>query len=75
MINGGFFVINKEFFKFIDNDQTILEKEPLERIVKKNLQLLNIRVFGNVVDTKRDKDKLEEIVISSDIPWLKNGAN
>ena len=31
-INGGFFVINKKFLKFIKNDQTFLEKEPMEKI-------------------------------------------
>ena len=30
-INGGFFVVNPEFFDFISGDQTILEKEPLEK--------------------------------------------
>ena len=75
-INGGFFVINKEFFKYIDNDQTILEKEPLERLVKKKeLAAFKHSGFWQCMDTKRDKDKLEEIVISSDIPWLKNGSN
>ena len=47
-INGGFFVINKEFFKYIDNDQTILEKEPLERLVKKKeLAAFKHSGFGN----------------------------
>ena len=31
-INGGFFVIEPEFLDFIDNDTTILEKEPLEKV-------------------------------------------
>ena len=34
-INGGFFVINKDFFKYIRGDNTFLEREPLEKISKK----------------------------------------
>ena len=33
-INGGFFVIEPEFFKFIKNDKTYLEREPLEKVSK-----------------------------------------
>ena len=75
-INGGFFVINKEFFQFIDNDHTILEREPLERIVKiQELAAFKHSGFWQCMDTKRDKDKLEEIINSSKIPWHKNGTN
>ena len=28
-INGGFFVIEPEFFEYLDNDETILEQKPL----------------------------------------------
>ena len=34
-INGGFFVINKDFFKYIRGDNTFLEREPLEKNFKK----------------------------------------
>ena len=34
-INGGFFVIEPEFLNYIKNDQTFLEKEPLEKVCKK----------------------------------------
>jgi glucose-1-phosphate cytidylyltransferase len=30
-INGGYFVMEPEFFDFIEGDNTILEKEPLEK--------------------------------------------
>ena len=33
-INGGFFVVNPEFFKFLKNDSTILERSPLEKVTK-----------------------------------------
>ena len=34
-INGGFFVIEPKFLKYIKNDKTYLEREPLEKIKKK----------------------------------------
>ncbi len=62
-INGGFFVIEPEFFKFILNDQTYLEKEPLEKITKKNqLAAFKHNGFWQCMDTKRDKDYLEQII-------------
>ena len=34
-INGGFFVMETKFLKFIKNDKAYLEKEPLENLTKK----------------------------------------
>ena len=62
-INGGFFVMNAEFLNFIKNSQTFLEKEPLERATKqKKLAAFKHRGFWQCMDTKRDKDKLDEIL-------------
>ena len=75
-INGGFFVINREFLDLIDNDQTILEKEPLERVVKINqLSAYKHNGFWQCMDTKRDKDKLDEISHSENIPWIRSEEN
>jgi glucose-1-phosphate cytidylyltransferase len=61
-INGGFFVMEPEFLKFIKNDHTYLEREPLEKATKKK-QLVAFRHkgFWQCMDTKRDKDKLNKI--------------
>lgn len=62
-INGGFFVINAKFLNFIKNSQTFLEKEPLEKATKqKQLAAFKHRGFWQCMDTKRDKDKLDEIL-------------
>ena len=62
-INGGFFVIEPEFFKFIKNDKTYLEKEPLEKITKKKqLVAYKHKGFWQCMDTKKDKDNLEIIL-------------
>tara|TARA_B110000027_G_scaffold59352_1_gene63980 strand:- start:61 stop:756 length:696 start_codon:yes stop_codon:yes gene_type:complete len=60
-INGGFFVINSNFLKYIDNDKTLLEKEPFERLTKKK-QLCGFKHkgFWQCMDTLRDKEILEK---------------
>ena len=69
-INGGFFVIEPGFFDFIEGDETYLEREPLERAAKeKELFAYKHNGFWQCMDTKRDKDKLEEIY-SKGAPWL-----
>jgi glucose-1-phosphate cytidylyltransferase len=73
-VNGGFFIFNKDIFKYIKNDQTILEKEPLETLAKKKkLSVLKHKGFWHSIDTKRDKEQIEYIVKKSKIPpWMKN---
>ena len=69
-INGGFFVIEPGFFDFIDGDDTYLEREPLERAVRENeLFAYKHDGFWQCMDTKRDRDNLEEIY-SKGAPWL-----
>jgi len=64
-INGGFFVIEPEFLKFIKNDNTYLEREPLEKISKKKqLVAFKHQGFWQCMDTKRDKDRLDIILKS-----------
>tara|TARA_B100001057_G_scaffold337052_1_gene337889 strand:+ start:75 stop:767 length:693 start_codon:yes stop_codon:yes gene_type:complete len=62
-INGGFFVIEPKFLKYIKNDKTYLEREPLEKITKKKqLVAFKHHKFWQCMDTKRDKDYLEKIL-------------
>ena len=62
-INGGFFVMEPKFFKYIKNDNTYLEREPLETATKrKQLMAFKHNGFWQCVDTKRDIDKLNKIL-------------
>ena len=62
-INGGFFVIEPAFLKYIKNDQTYLEREPLERVCKKKeLGAYKHKGFWQCMDTIRDKEILENKV-------------
>ena len=60
-INGGFFVIEPKFLKYIKDDKTFLERTPLEKMFKKK-QLVAYRHSGfwQCVDTKRDLDLIKE---------------
>ena len=60
-INGGFFVMSPKIFKFIKNDKSYLERQPLENLSKKN-KLGAYKHFGfwQCMDTLRDKEILEK---------------
>ena len=69
-INGGFFVMEPTFFKFIKNDNTYLEREPLEKVTsKKQLVAFKHNGFWQCMDTKRDKDKLHNLLKSKKIKF------
>ena len=69
-INGGFFVMEPEFLKYIKNDNTFLEREPLEMVTrKKQLVAFKHEGFWQCMDTKRDKDNLNKILIGKKIKF------
>jgi glucose-1-phosphate cytidylyltransferase len=68
-INGGFFVLNYKIFKYIKNDLIMLEREPLEKLVKiKQLVAYKHNGFWQCMDTLRDKILLNKI-FKKKIPW------
>ena len=69
-INGGFFVMEPEFLKFIKDDQTYLEREPLEKVTKqRQLVAFKHKGFWQCMDTQRDKDKLNKALNSKKIKF------
>ncbi|MFM1756524.1 MAG: hypothetical protein RL621_1485 [Bacteroidota bacterium] len=68
-INGGFFVFEPEFFDLIDGDETLLEREPLERATKLGeLMAYQHQGFWHCMDTKRDHELLEALWLKG-APW------
>lgn len=61
MINAGYMVLEPEIFDYIDGDETVFEKEPLESVAK-NGQLMAYKHegFWQCMDTQRDKFNLEK---------------
>jgi len=69
-INGGYFVCEPSFLDLIDNDQTILEKQPLENVAKMGeLMAYKHNGFWQCMDTKRDKEVLENLWKNGEAPW------
>jgi glucose-1-phosphate cytidylyltransferase len=70
-INGGFFVIEPQFFDYIKNDSTYLEREPLETVSrKKQLFAFKHNGFWQCMDTKRDIERLK-LLYSKNPLWLR----
>ena len=60
-INGGFFVVEPEIFKYIKNDKTIFENYPLTKLGnEKKLFAFKHKSFWYCMDTVRDKEILEK---------------
>jgi glucose-1-phosphate cytidylyltransferase len=67
-INGGFFVFEPQFLNYIDNDNTFLEREPLEKVSKINeLMAFKHEGFWQCMDTKRDRDVLQKLYIDNEL--------
>ena len=62
----------KEFLNYIKGDESILEREPLEKATKKKqLSAYKHDGFWHCMDTKRDKDVLEDMALNGIPPWQK----
>ena len=71
-INGGFFVVEPQFLKFIGNKNVMLERSPLTKAVKKkNLAAYKHSGFWFCMDTLRDKKVLDTMIKNKKSPWLK----
>jgi glucose-1-phosphate cytidylyltransferase len=69
-INGGFFVCEHEIIDFVENDQVVFEKFPMEEIAKRGrMGTHKHRGFWRPMDTLRDKMELEALWNSGNAPW------
>lgn len=69
-INGGYFVFEPGVFDYLQGDDTILEREPLERLAREG-QLMAFRHpgFFQPMDTLRERDLLDNLWNSGTAPW------
>jgi glucose-1-phosphate cytidylyltransferase len=71
-INGGYFVMEPSFIKYIKDDSTILEKVPLEKVAEEgNLGVFKHDGFWQPMDTMREQNYLEELWRSNKAYWKK----
>lgn len=69
-INGGFLVCDPKVLNYIDGDDIMLEREPMERLAAEgNLTCYKHNGFWQCMDTLRDKEKLEKLWNENNAPW------
>ena len=70
-INGGFFIFEPSIFDYLDDDKTVLEHEPMEKLVNDGeLMAYQHHGYWQCMDTIRDRESLQEIWSSGDASWL-----
>jgi glucose-1-phosphate cytidylyltransferase len=75
-INGGYFVLQPEFFDLIDGDMTMMEREPLEKAtISGQLMAYKHDGFWQCMDTKRDHEMLERLWADDMAPWKTSMVN
>lgn len=71
-VNGGFMVLEPNIFKYLDDDNCIFERKPLETLVEENsLGVYQHEDFWQCMDTMRDKELLEKLWAENKAPWKK----
>jgi glucose-1-phosphate cytidylyltransferase len=69
-INGGFFVLEPQVFKYIEGDNSSFEGAPIQQLAKDGqLSAYQHNGFWQAMDTMRDKNHLEELWKSGRAPW------
>jgi len=69
-INGGFFVFEPEIFNYLADENTVLERDPLEQLVADGqLYAFQHEGFWQPMDTLREKRLLESLWQSNTAPW------
>ena len=69
-INAGYMVLEPKIFDFIEGDDTVFEKAPLEQCAKLGeLKAYNHNGYWQCMDTKREMEKLEALWQSGKAPW------
>ncbi|XYD08951.1 glucose-1-phosphate cytidylyltransferase [Methylobacterium sp. NMS12] len=69
-INGGFFLLAPSVIDTVAGDETVWEREPLERLAREgDLQAFIHDGYWQAMDTLRDKTNLEALWASGRAPW------
>ena len=70
-INGGFFVFNRDIFKYLRKKNEMLETNPIERLTKKQkLMAYKHKGFWQCMDTERDKNFLKKLIKNKEAYWM-----
>lgn len=70
-INAGYMVLRPEIFDYLEGDETVFEQEPLRRLVADGeLKAYKHNGFWQCMDTKREKEQLENMIARGTAPWM-----
>ena len=71
-MNAGYMVLNPEIFNYIEGDDTVFERKPMETLAAEG-QLMSYLYTGfwQCMDTQREKDILEKMLQTGKAPWVK----
>lgn len=69
-INAGYMVLEPEIFNYIEGDETVFERAPLEKLAAQGeLKSYMHKGFWQCMDTKRERDILEDLLKKDRAPW------
>ena len=72
-VNGGFFVFNPSIFDLLHSDSDVVEDRPLQQLAQcGQLMAFQHEGFWQCMDTKRDRDYLEDLASSPNPPWTQH---
>ena len=71
MVNAGYMVLEPKVFDYIEGDDTVFEKEPIETLAKEGqLMAYKYEGFWKWMDTARDRNQLETLIETNSAPWM-----
>lgn len=71
-INAGYMVLNSEIFNYIEGDDTVFEKKPLESLAEDGqLMSFHHKGYWQCMDNLREKEQLEKLIRGGKAPWMK----
>lgn len=71
-INAGYMVLEPQIFDYLEGDNTVFEKEPLEQLAQKGELMSYIhKGFWQCMDNVREKEMLEKFLVNNAAPWKK----
>lgn len=72
LINAGYMVLEPEIFDYIKDDDTVFEKEPLERLAAEGELMSYVhKGYWQCMDNKREMEMLEKLLKNGKAPWKK----
>lgn len=74
-INAGYMVLNPQIFDYLEDDQTVFEREPMDRLAEQGELMSYIhKGFWQCMDNQRERAVLEKYIETKTAPWLRENG-